>query len=371
MTDLLDGERYDSLPTGSELHGYRLEKVLGRGSFGITYMAVHCILNTSHVIKEFIPDCAVREGGSTVRPKSAGANALFEWGLNSFFEEACLLHRLSHPNIVKVTDVFKANGTAYFVMPYLQGQTLQEWAHQHPTPTRKELENIFIPLMEGLKYIHNVGLLHRDIKPENVYIQESGHPVLIDFGAARNVIGQDCQALTQILTAHYAPIEQYSSKGEFTAALDIYSLAATMYAVITGRVPDEAPQRLMDDQLPKLAADPKRVAAYGQNFLAAIDKAMSVKAKDRYQSAFDFQKALLEIGEGAPGQSARSSSEASPAAPAVPSSPTSPIAPDTSRASPPPAGVGERPEGKAFPAGRWKTAAAAVAGLLLNKCTRV
>ncbi|MDR1922589.1 MAG: protein kinase, partial [Candidatus Adiutrix sp.] len=149
-------QRLDALGAGAELHGYRLERVLGSGSFGITYLARHKIFNSRHVIKEFMPDNAMREGGATVRPKSEAQEDqdLFAWGLKSFFEEARMLNRLSHPSVVKVTDVFEANGTAYFVMPWLEGMTLHEWLKNHPRPDQAALLSLFVPLLEGLKYIH-------------------------------------------------------------------------------------------------------------------------------------------------------------------------------------------------------------------------
>jgi serine/threonine protein kinase len=284
--------RGDALPPGSELHGYCLEKALGAGSFSITYLATHGIFHTKHVIKEFMPDYALREGGVTVRPKSESERALFEWGFARFFDEARLLHSFSHPNVVKVTDVFEANGTAYFVMPYLEGRTLRDVLEVNPCLDKDTLLDIFFPLLEGLKYIHGKNVLHRDIKPENIYIQRDGVPVLIDFGAARQAIGVKSKALTQVFTAHYAPHEQYSATGEKTAALDLYSLGACMFQAITRDLPAEAPSRVQRDTNPKLAgSDLER--QYGHGFLAAVDKSLAVWPGERFQSGLDFQMALL------------------------------------------------------------------------------
>jgi WD40 repeat protein len=289
--------RIDSLSTNAELHSYRINQVLGSGAFGITYLATHRYLDTQHVIKEYLPDCGMREHNrSTVSPKSSSDKDLFDWGLKCFFDEAKLLHRLSHPHVVKVTDLFEANSTAYFVMPYLRGITLHEWMKSHPQPSQDELEAIFVPLLEGLKYIHDKNLLHRDIKPENIFITERGNPILIDFGSARMAIGQKSRALTQVLTPHFAPIEQYRTKGIFTPALDLYSLVACMYRAITGKMPEEAPNRLETDEQHKLAGSDyeKRYAAH---FLQAIDKGLSLYAKDRYQNGFDLQKDLVGFDE--------------------------------------------------------------------------
>jgi len=283
----------DALPQGHLLHAYRIERVLGSGAFGITYLAEHGMLNTWHVIKEYLPDCGAREQNrSTVRPKSLGDKELFDWGLKSFYEEARLLHKISHPYIVKVTDLFEANSTAYFVMPYLEGVTLHEWMKQHPNPSQAELEAIFVPLLEGLKFIHDKGLLHRDVKPENIFITGNTNPVLIDFGSARLAIGQKSKALTQVLTPHFAPWEQYRSKGTFTPALDLYSLAACMYQSITGQLPEESPDRIEEDTQTKLAGS-KYEHRYATPFLQAIDHGLAVYAKDRPQTAFAMQCELM------------------------------------------------------------------------------
>jgi predicted Ser/Thr protein kinase len=289
--------RLDSLPVGSELHGYLVDRVLGSGAFGITYLVRHRHLDTLHVIKEYLPDCAMREHSrSTVSPKSSSDKDLFDWGLKSFYKEAQLLHQLSHPHIVKVTDLFEANGTAYFVMPYLRGYTLHVWMKNNPSPSQDELETIFVPLLEGLKYIHEKGLLHRDVKPENIYITDNSNPILIDFGSARMAVGQKSKALTQILTPHFAPIEQYASKGIYTPAMDLYGFAGCMYQAITGELPEEAPNRLVDDEQPRLVGS-EYEKRYAGHFLQAIDKSLSVHAGDRHQDSFGLQKDLVGVGD--------------------------------------------------------------------------
>jgi serine/threonine protein kinase len=290
-------DRIDSLPSDSELHGYLVDRVLGSGAFGITYLAKHRHLKSLHVIKEYLPECAMRNHGrTTVSPKSTSDHDLFSWGLRCFFDEAKLLHQLSHPHVVKVTDLFEANYTAYFVMPYLEGVSLHAWMKDHSNPTQGELEAIFIPLIEGLKYIHDKGLLHRDVKPENIFLTSKGDPMLIDFGSARIAIGERSKALTQVLTPHFAPIEQYRTKGSFTPALDLYGLAACMYQAITGKLPEEAPNRLDTDNQAKLFGSPYQ-QRYAPHFLKAIDKSLGVHSKDRHQNGFDLQKDLLGHGE--------------------------------------------------------------------------
>ena len=286
-------QRADALAAGSQLQSYIILKAIGSGAFGITYLAEHIHLGSQHVIKEYFPDSGVRLQGVSVSAKSTSDQDIFNWGLGSFFQEAKLLYGLSHPNIVKVTDLFEANGTAYFVMPYLRGITLHQWIKEHPQPSEDELAQVFIPLLEGLKYIHAQQLLHRDIKPENIFITENHTPVLIDFGAARQAIGQKSRPLTQILTPPFAPIEQYQSRDVFLPALDLYSLGACIYQAITGRLIEEAPSRIVgEDTQPKLAGS-SYARRYSPEFLAAVDYALNVRAENRFQNAMDMQQALL------------------------------------------------------------------------------
>ncbi|OAM36096.1 serine/threonine protein kinase [Eikenella sp. NML080894] len=290
-------QRADALVAGSQLHTYIVLKVLGSGAFGITYLAEHIHFGSQHVIKEYLPDSGVRVQGLTIQAKSSSDQEIFNWGLNGFFNEAKLLYGLSHPNVVKVTDLFEANGTAYFVMPYLRGITLHQWIKEHPRPSENELASIFIPLLEGLKYIHERQLLHRDIKPENIFITENQTPVLIDFGAARQAVGQKSRPLTQILTPPFAPIEQYHSRDVFMPALDLYSIGACIYQSITHQLIEEAPARIAgEDTQPKLAGS-RYEGRYSHHFLAAIDYALNVRAENRFQNAMDMQQALLGLAE--------------------------------------------------------------------------
>ncbi|UOP05090.2 protein kinase [Conchiformibius kuhniae] len=287
--------RHDALPSGHLLHNntYHIERVLGAGAFGITYLARHVLLGSHHVIKEYFPDTATRVDGM-VTARSNQEEALFQSGLQSFYKEAQWLHQLSHPNVVKVSDMFENHGTAYFVMPYLGDTTLLDWINAHTVPDRADLERIFIPLLEGLKYIHEQGLLHRDIKPANILLANGHVPTLIDFGSARITVSRNSRPLEQILTPGFAPIEQYSNRGPYTPALDVYGLAACLHQAITGELPPEAPDRVQKhDPYEALVRRNPYARRYPQYWLAAIDKGLNVHASDRFQNAFDMQNALM------------------------------------------------------------------------------
>lgn len=305
--------RQDALPAGSILHQvYRIERVLGSGAFGITYLAQHIHLNSLWVIKEYLPESAVRHSDQTTVSAKNSNDPLFAEGLKSFFQEAQILHNIRHRNIVEVKDLFAENGTAYFVMPYMGSQTLLDRIAARPQPEYEDLQRIFMPLLEGLKEIHRQNLLHRDIKPANILLPDNKEPVLIDFGSARFTIGKS-QPVTTILTPGFAPIEQYSMKGSFSPALDLYSLSACLYQAITGELPAEASDRLdpkKGDPQPRLANDSRYTRRYPQHFLAAVDKGLSIHAHDRFQSAFEMQAALNGSSPAAP-----SAQAAAPAAP--------------------------------------------------------
>lgn len=291
---------HHALNSGSLLHNvYRIQSVLGSGTFGITYLAIHVNLGSQSVIKEYLPEFATRRNG-VVQPSSSDKADVFQWGLNGFFNEAKTLHRLSHPNIVKVSDLFEENGTAYFVMPYMGSTTLLDWIKQHPKPSTTQLQNIFLPLLDGLAYIHEQNLLHRDIKPANILLTENNVPVLIDFGSARFKV-DTTKPVTQLLTPNFAPIEQYGTQSQqHTPALDIYSLSACLYQAITGTLPHAAPDRINQDTLPKLAHSTQHAKNHSTQWLAAIDKGLNLQARDRFPTARAMYDALSSTTSSAP-----------------------------------------------------------------------
>ena len=282
-----------ALPQGTRVQDFEFHRVLGHGGFGITYLSWNVALDIPVAIKEYLPaDLAMREQDMSVLPKSAGDEADFHWGLDRFLDEARVMARFKHPNIVQVQHFFQAHGTAYIVMEYVEGETLSDLLKRRGTLAESELKHILLPLLAGLIEVHEAGILHRDIKPGNILLRAAdGSPVLVDFGAARQVVGARSRSVTAVLTPGYAPIEQYSSRGHQGSWTDMYALGGVCYQALTGKVPDEAMDRIRQD--PTI---PITEAAKGQatdSFLSAIDWALRVEEADRPQGVRVWRSALL------------------------------------------------------------------------------
>ena len=297
-------EDYGSaLPIGTILNEYKIESILGVGGFGITYLAVDINLDKKVVVKEYLPnDIAIRQESSKVMPKSKSDRDNFEWGLERFLQEAQTLAKFNHPNIVKVNRFFRANNSAYFVMDYEKGIDLDEYLKSYNGKVdESDIYNIIMPILDGLKEVHSVDYLHRDIKPANIFIREKGSPMLIDFGASRLAMGSKSKSLSVVLTEGYAPKEQYSSTSKQGAYTDLYAVGAVMYKMATGGVPSESSTRVdftSDGELdPYKRLQDQKSLAYNDSFKIAVDWALSLSAKDRPQSAKEFQDALLNVSK--------------------------------------------------------------------------
>lgn len=288
-----------ALPDGHALHWYRLQRVLGQGAFGITYLALDVNLDRLVAIKEYMPgQMAARATDLTIQPLSAEHAEDFKWGLTRFVEEARVLTKFEHRNLVRVVNVFELHGSAYMVMNYEQGESLQQVLKREKTLPEKRLLQILLPLMSGLELIHDRGFVHRDIKPGNIFLRQDGSPVLLDFGSARQTRGHaDPQTLTTLVSPGYAPIEQYISKSDRQGPwTDIYGLAATVYRAVAGIPPSAATDRsamltqgMQDDLQPlvKLAA-----GRCSQKFLSAIDHALAFRIEERPQSVAAWRREL-------------------------------------------------------------------------------
>ncbi len=289
----------NALHEGYLLHWYEIKRVIGRGGFGITYLAHDNNLDRSVAIKEFMPeDFATRESDDTVHPKTGEQKSLFEWGLEHFIKEAQTLAKFNHPNIVHVLSVFEENNTAYMVMEYAHGDDLSTIYKKKSKFTEEQFLDIFIPILDGLTLVHNSGFIHRDIKPANIYICDDDSPLLLDFGSARQPIEGKTKALTSLVTFGYAPFEQYSEgTGKQGPWTDIYSLGACIYSGITGNKPIDALCR--GGSFLETGVDsyqPLSIIAkgeYSENFLLAIDNALTFKIAERPQNVLNWANMLL------------------------------------------------------------------------------
>jgi len=290
-----------ALPDGTELAGeYKIERVLGAGGFGVTYLATEPALSRSVSIKEYFPsDFATRGEGLEAVPRSKGSVDDYNWGLERFVEEAQTLARFDHTNIVRVYRIFRANNTAYMVLQFEEGQNLKSWLKGlGRAPRQKELDGIVAPLLDALEVVHKSDVLHRDIAPDNIIIRKSGDPVLIDFGAARGDIAAHSKTKTvsALVKPGYSPYEQYAEtsrqQGPWT---DIYALSATLYHAISGKRPPDSPSRMLKDELK--GAREAAVGSYRDGFLSAIDSGLKLAVDARPQTVAAWRGALLAPAE--------------------------------------------------------------------------
>lgn len=289
----------NALPVGTMLGEFEITGLIGDGGFGIVYLAYDHSLQRSVALKEYMPSTLAGRGtGVTVVVKSGRYTETFQAGLRSFVNEARLLAQFDHPSLVKVYRFWESNGTAYMVMPFYRGMTLKEALKLRTEPPDEAwLKALLAQLLDALSVIHEDHCLHRDIAPDNILMLPDGRPLLLDFGAARRVIGNMTHALTVILKPGYAPMEQYADvptmkQGPWT---DIYALAAMIYFAIMGHAPTPAVGRMMSDPMVPLSEAVK--GRYSANFLQAIDLALSVKPEDRPQNVTELRTLLGLTGQ--------------------------------------------------------------------------
>lgn len=293
----LPGEYADALPASTRLHEFEILSVIGQGGFGIVYLAHDLTLDRHVAIKEYMPSAlATRTQSMTVSIRSDRHAETFAAGLRSFVNEARLLAQFDHPSLLKVYRFWEDHGTAYMVMPYYLGTTLGNQLNQLTGPPDEVwLKALLSPLLDALAMLHAARCFHRDIAPDNILILPDGRPLLLDFGAARRVIGDMTQALTVILKTGFAPIEQYGampnlSQGAWT---DLYALGSVVELAITGRTPPQAIARFLADKREPLGV--LAAGRYSHAFLTAIDCSLAVLPQNRPQSV-EALRALMDAG---------------------------------------------------------------------------
>ena len=329
-----------TLPDGTRLGEFEIKGLIGEGGFGIVYLAYDESLQRQVALKEYMPSSLAARSNTTatVSVKSDRHRETFQAGLKSFVNEARLLAQFDHPSLVKVYRFWEGHGTAYMVMPYYEGPTLKRaLAELGRPPTEAELKAWLRPLLDALEVMHAAHCFHRDIAPDNILLTATG-PLLLDFGAARRVIGDMTHALTVVLKPGYAPIEQYgeeSSSMPQGAWTDLYALACVVYYAVTGKAPMSSVDRLMADKLKPLSE--LAAGRYSQHFLKAMDACLAVRPHERPQSVTQL-RALIDIvpPPGAPATSSTVFLDTPPptVAPAPPIPPVAPLAPPSAATRP-------------------------------------
>jgi serine/threonine protein kinase len=284
----------NALPAGTRLGEFELRGLLGVGGFGIVYLAFDHALEREVAIKEYMPaSLAGRTETMQVSLRSQSDAETFALGLKSFVNEARLLARFDHPSLLKVHRFWEANGTAYMAMPVMRGRTVREVRlAMTASPGEAWLRALLEPLLEAIEKLHSEGVYHRDIAPDNIQIEPDGHPVLLDFGAARRVISDKSQTLTAILKPAYAPIEQYAEAGSVKQGpwTDIYALGATLHFLLLARPPAPATARAIHDEASALTT--QALPGCSEAFLRTVDWMLAPRPNDRPQSVAAVRAAL-------------------------------------------------------------------------------
>ena len=316
------------LPIGTRLSDFEITGILGEGGFGIVYIAYDHSLHRTVAIKEYMPGAlAMRGGDRGVSLRAERHQDTFKLGLKSFINEARFLAQFDHPSLVKVYRFWEQNRTAYTAMQYYEGRTIKEIVANSPELIDEAwCRKVLRQILQALEMLYTMQIVHRDVSPDNIIVQQNGDAVLLDFGSARQIIGDMTKGLTVILKPGYAPVEQYAGdasleQGAFT---DIYALAAVMYFAIVKQAPPSSIARMIKDPVTPLKVQAPE--GYSESFLAAIDKGLAVLSQDRPQTIEAFRDllgivslgpppAVRAIGAGAPATRADAPFPADPEAP--------------------------------------------------------
>ncbi len=284
-------KRRDSLPAGTVLNCYVIMKLIASGGFSLIYLAED--LDTQHevVIKEFLPKkLARRDENGHLKIINEDQSDQLNRGRKLFYGEAKILASLHHPNIVKVRGFFLDNNTGYLVMDYERGKNLASYIKRRKGGlSSRFLLTVFPPLLDALSLIHANNLLHLDIKPGNIHLRAGGNPLLLDFGAVRQ-LSEEQTRRGQVVTPGFSPVEQYYYNGNIGPWSDVYAVGASMRACLDGTSPPSTIERHAKDKLKPASKIYRR--SYPAYLLEAIDWAMELEAENRPQNASDLLAAI-------------------------------------------------------------------------------
>lgn len=286
-----------ALPAGFQLDQYRIERQLSHGGFSLVYLARDAE-GRPVAIKEYLPNSlALRKEGELSPQVQSEHQTAFRYGMKCFFEEGRSLARLMHPNVVRVLNFFRTNGTVYMVMEFEKGRTLNEYIQKcRGKVPERFIRAVFSRALNGLREVHSHKLLHLDLKPSNIYLRTNGTPVLLDFGAARQTLAADQPMLKPMYTPGFASPEQYGERDKLGPWSDLYSVGASLHACVLGTAPPRADERLQKETLQPLAG--RKLPGYSRQLLETIDWCLQLDILDRPQSAYSLQKALMQREPG-------------------------------------------------------------------------
>lgn len=289
------------LPPDTLIGGYRIVRKIAAGGFGLVYQAVDAD-GQQVAIKEYLPASLASRADGQLLPKVQPEKlSLYRLGLKSFFEEGRSLAQIAHPSVVSVLNFFRENETVYMVMNYLEGATLQDYiiiARDLKKPKifrESTIRSLFDEILKGLRIVHQHKMLHLDIKPANIFITDADEAVMIDFGAAREVLSKEGNFIRPMYTPGFAAPEMYRRDTNMGPWTDIYAIGACIYACMQGYPPNEAPQRKEKDRL-SMAMSRLR-GAYSDDLIEVVEWCMALDYNERPQSVFALQKELNRDGE--------------------------------------------------------------------------
>ncbi len=290
-----------SLPPDTVIGGYRVVRKISAGGFGVVYLAVDKE-GQQVAVKEYLPSAlTMRDAGALVPQVAPEKLSLYRLGLKSFFEEGRSLAQISHPSVVSVLNFFRQNETVYMVMNYLEGATLQDFIvtardlKKQKVFRESTIRSLFDEILRGLRIVHQHKMLHLDLKPANIFITNDNKAVMLDFGAAREVLNKEGNFTRPMYTPGFAAPEMYRRDSTMGPWTDIYAIGACIYSCMQGYPPNDAPQRLEKDRLALSLTRMRGV--YSDNLIEVVEWCMSLDPLSRPQSVFALQKELSREGE--------------------------------------------------------------------------